>query len=169
KKAIICSSLPQGHLLSEKEVALHFNVSRQPVREAFIKLAEVGLLQILPQRGSRVTQIQPQQVIDAQFIREAIELAIIKRVTDEVTDNDLLKLETNLKEQQVAIKQNNVALFLEKDDEFHQLLITIINCPIAWDIIENIKAMMDRVRFLTLQQITPPELMFKQHTAIFRA
>src|SRR5699024_7128237 len=86
KKAIICCSLPQGHLLSEKEVALHFNVSRQPVREAFIKLAEVGLLQILPQRGSRVTQIQPQQVIDAQFIREAIELAIIKRVTDEVTD-----------------------------------------------------------------------------------
>src|SRR5699024_10881663 len=92
-----------------------------------------------------------------------------KRVTDEVTDNDLIKLETNLKEQQLAIKQNDVALFLEKDDEFHQLLITIIHCPIAWDIIENIKAMMDRVRFLTLQQITPPELMFKQHIATFRA
>lgn len=43
--------------LSEKEVSVRFNVSRQPVREAFIKLAENGLIQIRPQRGSYVNKI----------------------------------------------------------------------------------------------------------------
>lgn len=169
RKAIICCQLPQGYLLSEKEIADHFHVSRQPVREAFIKLAEAGLLQILPQRGSRVTHIQPQQVIDAQFIREAIELAIIKRATEEVTEAHLLRLETNLKEQELAIKNNDALKFLEKDDQFHQLLVDIIDCPLAWNIIENIKAMMDRVRFITLQHITPPQLMLAQHKTIYAA
>ena len=40
-----------------KEVSVRFNVSRQPVREAFIKLAENGLIQIRPQRGSYVNKL----------------------------------------------------------------------------------------------------------------
>lgn len=45
------------HTVVGKEVSVRFNVSRQPVREAFIKLAENGLIQIRPQRGSYVNKI----------------------------------------------------------------------------------------------------------------
>ena len=51
RRDIVHCLIAPGTPLSEKEVSVRFNVSRQPVREAFIKLAENGLIQIRPQRG----------------------------------------------------------------------------------------------------------------------
>ena len=57
RRDIVHCLIAPGTPLSEKEVSVRFNVSRQPVREAFIKLAENGLIQIRPQRGSYVNKI----------------------------------------------------------------------------------------------------------------
>jgi DNA-binding GntR family transcriptional regulator len=57
RRDIVHCLIPPGTPLSEKEVSIRFDVSRQPVREAFIKLAENGLIQIRPQRGSYVNKI----------------------------------------------------------------------------------------------------------------
>ena len=166
RRAIITCQVLPGILLSEKDISTQFNVSRQPVREAFIKLAEAGLVKILPQRGTFVTKISVKKVIDGQFIREAVECAIIKRATQEISDADLLLLEQNLKEQIDANKRKDIRYFLEKDDEFHQILMNVVDCPMAWETVENIKAMMDRVRYLTLEDISPPEDLVKQHEKI---
>ena len=166
RRAIITCQVLPGILLSEKDISTQFNVSRQPVREAFIKLAEAGLVKILPQRGTFVTKISVKKVIDGQFIREAVECAIIKRVAQEISDSDLLSLEKNLKEQIDANKHKDIRYFLEKDDEFHQILMNVIDCPMAWETVENIKAMMDRVRYLTLEDVSPPEDLVKQHEKI---
>ncbi|KES17320.1 GntR family transcriptional regulator [Gilliamella apicola] len=166
RRAIITCQVLPGILLSEKDISTQFNVSRQPVREAFIKLAEAGLVKILPQRGTFVTKISIKKVIDGQFIREAVECAIIKRAAQEISDADLLLLEKNLKEQIDANKRKDIRYFLEKDDEFHQILMNIVDCPMAWETVENIKAMMDRVRYLTLEDISPPENLVKQHEKI---
>lgn len=166
RRAIITCQVLPGILLSEKDISTQFNVSRQPVREAFIKLAEAGLVKILPQRGTFVTKISIKKVIDGQFIREAVECAIIKRAAQEISDEDLLLLEKNLKEQIDANKRKDIRYFLEKDDEFHQILMNIVDCPMAWETVENIKAMMDRVRYLTLEDISPPENLVKQHEKI---
>lgn len=169
RRAIITCQVLPGVLLSEKEISSQFNVSRQPVREAFIKLAEAGLVKILPQRGTFVTKISIKKVIDGQFIREAVECAIIKRVAQEITESDLVLLDKNLAEQIDANKRKDIRCFLEKDDEFHQIIMNVIDCPMAWETVENIKAMMDRVRYLTLEDISPPEDLVKQHKKIVMA
>ncbi|MWP62845.1 GntR family transcriptional regulator [Gilliamella sp. Pas-s25] len=169
RKAIITCQVLPGVLLSEKEISSQFSVSRQPVREAFIKLAEAGLVQILPQRGTFVTKISIKKVIDGQFIRDAVECAIIKQVALRISEADILLLQKNLDEQKQANKHKNIHYFLEKDDEFHQILMNVIDCQMAWESVENIKAMMDRVRFLSLEQISPPEDLVKQHEKILIA
>lgn len=169
RKAIIACKILPGAPLSEKEISSQFNVSRQPVREAFIKLAEAGLVQILPQRGTFVTKISAKKVIDGQFIREAVECAIIERVAIEATNGDITLLKNNINEQKKAVVEGDIKLFLEKDDEFHQILMSIIDCLMAWETVENIKAMMDRVRFLTLDEVSPPKDLIKQHENIYKA
>ena len=57
RQSIVEMHLKPGEALSEKEVAARYGVSRQPVREAFIKLAEAGLLQVLPSRGTFIVKI----------------------------------------------------------------------------------------------------------------
>ncbi|KGA25119.1 GntR family transcriptional regulator [Pectobacterium brasiliense] len=169
RKDIVECNIPPGKLLSEKEISVRFDVSRQPVREAFIKLAEAGLVQILPQRGTFVMKISEQRVADARFIRQALECAIARRAAEMVTEEQLLTLEHNLRRQELAAQNDQVREFLSLDDSFHQLLTQIANCPLAWETIESIKATMDRVRFLSLSQVSPPPSLIQQHYLIFSA
>ena len=59
--------------------------------------------------------------------------------------------------------------FFLLDDEFHQLLSNIADCQLAWDTIENIKAAIDRVRYMSLDHISSPEMLLSQHYEIFDA
>jgi DNA-binding GntR family transcriptional regulator len=89
RQAIITGLLPPGTALSEKDGSEMFGVSRQPVREAFIKLVEAGLLQVLPQRGTRVRKISRRQVEQGRFIREAVEAAVVRLAAESIDDRAL--------------------------------------------------------------------------------
>jgi len=79
RDAIIQLKLRPGNPLSESELAKRLDVSRQPVREAFIKLAEAGLVEVRPQRGTYVLMISRREVETARFVREAVEVAFVRK------------------------------------------------------------------------------------------
>ena len=160
RRDIVHCLIPPGTPLSEKEVSVRFDVSRQPVREAFIKLAENGLIQIRPQRGSYVNKISLSQVRNGCFVRQAI--------AGMVNDEQLYQLEQNLNQQRTAVERQQLTDFFQLDDEFHQKLSQIADCQLAWDTVENIKATIDRVRYMSLDHVTPPDMMLRQHYDIFQ-
>lgn len=169
RRDIVHCLIPPGTPLSEKEVSVRFDVSRQPVREAFIKLAENGLIQIRPQRGSYVNKISMTQVRNGCFVRQAIECAVVRRAGSMLNDEQLYQLEQNLNQQRVAVERQQLNDFFQLDDEFHQKLSLIADCQLAWDTIENIKATIDRVRYMSLDHVTPPDMLLRQHLDIFQA
>ena len=169
RREIVRCLIAPGTPLSEKEVSLRFEVSRQPVREAFIKLAETGLVQIRPQRGTWVNKISISHVKNGCFIREAIECAVVKRAAEKVTHSDLYTLEHLLNQQSVAISDGQIDDFFSLDDKFHQQLALIADCSLAWETVENIKATMDRVRYMSLDHVSPPAMLLEQHRDIFNA
>ena len=77
RRKVLTLELPPGAALSENELAAALGVSRTPVRESLILLAEEGLVQVFPQVGSFVARVDPDGVADAQFLREAVELAAL--------------------------------------------------------------------------------------------
>ncbi len=169
RKDIVTCAIRPGSLLSEKEVSARFNISRQPVREAFIKLAEAGLVQVLPQRGTFVRKISARRVADGRFIREAVEVSVVRRAALEIEPAALMALDHNLQLQKLAAERHDSQAFISLDDEFHRLIAESINCALAWETVENIKAAMDRVRFLTLSEVSPPESLIEQHEEILSA
>ena len=169
RRDIVHCLIPPGTPLSEKEVSIRFDVSRQPVREAFIKLAENGLIQIRPQRGSYVNKISLAQVRNGCFVRQAIECAVARRAAGMMTDSYCYQLEQNLNQQRTAIERKQLNDFFQLDDEFHQKLAQIADCQLAWDTIENLKATMDRLRYMSLDHVSPPEMLLRQHQDIFDA
>lgn len=169
RRDIVHCLIAPGTPLSEKDVSVRFDVSRQPVREAFIKLAENGLIQIRPQRGSYVNKISMQQVRNGCFVRQAIECAVARRAATLINDSQSYQLEQNLHQQRIAIDRKQLNDFFQLDDGFHQKLAQIADCQLAWDTIENIKATMDRVRYMSLDHVSPPEKLLSQHLDIFAA
>jgi GntR family transcriptional regulator, rspAB operon transcriptional repressor len=169
RQAIFAGQLVPGTPLSEKEVSDMFQVSRQPVREAFIKLVEVGVLQVLPQRGTLVKRISPRMVREGRFIREAIESAVARKAAESITDAQLQLLTENVRQQKRASKLNDTAAFLALDEAFHYSIAQSIDCTAAWNTIQDIKAQMDRVRYLSLPEVSPLDLLIRQHAKILAA
>jgi DNA-binding GntR family transcriptional regulator len=169
RQAIFLGEMAPGTPLSEKEVSDMFHVSRQPVREAFIKLVEAGVLQVLPQRGTFVKRISPRRVREGRFIREAIETAVARKAAQHITDEQLKQLTDNLRDQRIAAKANDTSAFLALDEAFHFTIAQTIDCGAAWEAIQDIKAQMDRVRYLSLPDDSPLDHLIKQHAKILGA
>lgn len=166
RQAIVELQLRPGEALSEKEIALRYGVSRQPVREAFIKLAEQGLLQVLPSRGTYVVKISVRDVLNARFVRESIESAVVRAAARLATDGDCTALDRNVAAQREAIDDGDITRFYQLDGEFHQLIGRIADCPQALRVVEQSRAQIDRVRYLSLPDATPVETLVTQHAAI---
>jgi GntR family transcriptional regulator, rspAB operon transcriptional repressor len=169
RQAIVQLQLRPGNLLSEAEIARQLGVSRQPVREAFIKLAEVGLVEVRPQRGTFVVLISIREVQNARFIREAIEVAVVRKAALEATDARIKELRRIIEEQARMGETGDNAGFLRFDEAFHQVIAHSVDCDHAWRVVEGLKAQMDRVRYLSMPEATPAETLVAQHTAIVDA
>jgi GntR family transcriptional regulator, rspAB operon transcriptional repressor len=169
RRAVIQLQFRPGNPLSEAQIARQLGVSRQPVREAFIKLAEVGLVEIRPQRGTFVRKISEREVANARFIREAIEVAIVSKAAAEATPADVARLDALIDRQRAAAATGDTVAFLQFDEQFHQTIAGSADCEDAWRMLEGLKAQMDRVRYLSLPDATPLETIIEQHEHIARA
>ncbi len=169
REAIVSLQLLPGNSLSEAEVAKQMGTSRQPVREAFIKLQEIGLVEILPQRGTFVVKISARDVENARFIREAVEVAIARKACTLAGESDIALLQRLIDDQSRAAEADDQEWFLKLDDAFHQTIAQSADCLYGWRIIEDLKAQMDRVRFLSLPTATPIPKLIDQHRAIAEA
>ena len=169
RQAIVQLQLRPGNLLSEADVARQLGVSRQPVREAFIKLADVGLVEVRPQRGTFVKLISIREVQNARFVREAIEIAIVRKAALEASRSKIVELERILAEQRDASEKGDHVAFLRLDEAFHQAVAHSADCDHAWRVLESLKAQMDRVRYLSMPNATPIDTLIGQHAAIVDA
>src|SRR3954462_4558175 len=122
RAAIIAAELEPGRQLSENELAARLGVSRTPVREALVRLRDERLVQIVPQLGTFVTRISTSAVADAQFIREALECACVRRAAELASEDDVATLEDNLRAQERARDSDDFDAFYVLDDAFHHAL-----------------------------------------------
>ena len=165
---IVKGALAPGTRISESEIAASYKVSRQPVREAFIKLAEEALVEVRPQRGTYVRRISVPAVMTARFVREAVEADIVRQAARAVTPEILALLEANLAAQRAVVDSDDPSRFMELDEGFHRLLAEAAGQPAIWDILEDLKTQMDRVRHISTRQF-PRERLIDQHAAVVAA
>ena len=168
RKAIIEGNLAPGQALSETETSKQFAISRQPVREAFIKLGEERLIEILPQRGTYVRKISVKEVLDARHLREIIEVSIVREVAEH-HDDTLISDLRHIVARQEAVEPGDSTGFYELDEEFHKSIALHAGREYAWRVTEGIKAQMNRVRYLAIDFATPTKLLIAEHAAIIDA
>ncbi|HEY0189431.1 MAG TPA: GntR family transcriptional regulator [Cellulomonas sp.] len=169
RRQIVALQLPPGSPLSETETAARFGVSRTPVRESLILLADEGLVEIYPQRGSFVGRIRYDDVVTAQFVREALECSALDDGGDPVSDGDLATLTDLVAEQHRTDAAGDNQAFFDLDEAFHQHLMTATGHGAAWRIVGQAKAQMDRARRLSLPDEHKVTSLIGQHEAVVAA
>ena len=145
---IVSMALKPGDVISESDIAARYGVSRQPVREAFIRLAQQGLLLIRPKRATVVKKISPEGVRQSRFIRESIEVEIVRRVAARGSAEAEAELHSLIVEQERVSEDPRQFHLL--DELFHRTLARLAGVEYAWQLIDDHKMQLDRVRYLTL-------------------
>jgi GntR family transcriptional regulator, rspAB operon transcriptional repressor len=165
---IVNLRLRPGVRLSENELALRFGTSRAPVREALIRLVEEGLIEVLPQRGSFVSRISLAAMQRARFVREALEVAVVRRVTERGLSQEACEKATAILAEQERV-QDDPEHFTMADDAFHRILADDVGIAQIWAVVEREKSQFDRIRFLSLPVVTPVATLIIQHRNILAA
>lgn len=165
--AVISVALPPGTKVSESEIAKQLGVSRQPVRDAFFRLSNLGFLSIRPQRATLITQISLDAVDDAVFTRTALETECLRTALTRANSALLAALKENMELQKQATEATAVA-FHKLDEAFHESICNIAGHAHVWILIKEQKAHLDRIRFLTLSQ-ERRSLVIAEHTRIVNA
>lgn len=167
RRKVLTLELKPGAALSENELAAALGVSRTPVRESLILLAEEGLVHVFPQVGSFVSRVDPGRVADAQFLREAVELAALDDIAPDPDPDLVEELRQNL------ARQREPGLDLEEffalDEAFHHGLLRLSGHDRAWSTVASAKGHLDRARRLGLYEAKSPTAFADQHVEIFQA
>ncbi len=166
RERIVSVALVPGELLSEVRIAQDYGVSRTPVREAFKRLEEERLLDVVPKVGSFVARIDLDAVRDSQFIRETLECRIVELAAARIRPAQRAQLVAVLARQNGAVEDNDSAAFFRADENMHELLAKIAGHARIWDVIHEAKAQLDRLRRLALIDPERQRKRFLEHRAI---
>lgn len=169
KARILDLDLAPGAALSEPDLALQYGVSRTPIREALIRLADEGLVSIIPKSGTMVSRIPVHLLPEAILVRQALEDVTVRHAAARATRSDLLRLEASILSQEELVAAADFDSFHLADEEFHALIAGIAGLPGIWTLVERAKMHIDRYRRLTLPQAGRMERVVREHRAVLEA
>lgn len=169
REQIIFLELAPGSPIDMQKLVDELEVSRSPLRDALLKLQEDNLVEIFPQKGSRVSKINLKEVEVERFMRATLELAVIPQFAQVCTNEQILNLRAAIENQKIALEFGSKKNFLKADDEFHKIFFTTTGNTRIWKLIQHQSGNYRRIRFLANQV---PEILhgiLAEHEEIFAA
>jgi DNA-binding GntR family transcriptional regulator len=169
KESILSGSLEPGGAIDKLELCERLGVSRFPVSSAINRLAFERLVTIAPQHGSFVAPISVEDVRERLFVRCALEAEIAAQAALRMPAEGLRSLERNLRDQQGAVEARDVAGFYLLDVDFHRLLASQLGLRHSGEILDGLRAHLERVRRLLLAPAGRLPLALAEHRAVVEA
>ncbi|KQT84113.1 GntR family transcriptional regulator [Aurantimonas sp. Leaf443] len=163
---IVSLELPPGTPLQEKMLLERFQVSRTPVREALIRLAEMGLVDVFPQSGTFVSRVPVNAIPEAVLVRKALEAITVEAAARSGDPRCGLRLDTIVQRQRIAAEHGELGLFHEADEAFHAEIAAIAGHPGIWRLLMQVKVQIDRARRLTLPALGRMRSVMAEHQEI---
>ncbi|MEM6886964.1 MAG: GntR family transcriptional regulator [Pseudomonadota bacterium] len=169
KQAILSLDFPPGANLRKAPVCERLGVSRAPVADAIARLASEGLVDVVPQSGTRVSYFSMDEIREGAFLREALELATVAKVARDLTDDQRKRLSRNMRLQELLIEDEDIPGFYQADEEFHGLLMEFTGFRRLAVVAQTVSLQVSRARMLLLP--TPGRIAetLAEHRAIFEA
>lgn len=166
KQAIMTLHYPPGTVMSTQEIATKLNVSRTPVREAFLRLQQEGLVDMIPQRETMVSRIDLKRVEEERFIRESLEVAVIDPFLQRCKPSHFTRLREVIQKQRELLQEKRYADFVNYDNQWHRLVFDVAERPLAWETMMSVNGHYNRIRVLTARIDATSAGVIQQHYKI---
>ncbi len=149
-------------------LVLNLNQVQLLLKRIFQQLLTYPEHLLIPQKGSYISKIDYDIIEESRFFRLALELAILKIACKGIPDNYLIKLKSNIVEQELCVNMVDHTIFQNLDNVFHKLLFESVGKQWSYDIISSQMAYFDRFRILTLKALKIDKIV-NEHKSILDA
>ncbi len=169
REAIIGLAFAPGEFIQKDAICKRLGVSRFPVSEALGRLADEGFVEILPQRGTRVTHIDIPSCRQAMFIRRALEGEAVRVIARRAGARVAERLEPILAAQKLAMDHGDGVAFFRHDIAFHDTILVELGYERVQAVVEAARGSLDRTRLFLLRTPARQHQSYLEHTAITAA
>lgn len=166
---IVSLARKPGSQVNEKAIALAHGVSRTPVREAILRLAGEGLIDVVSKAGTYVSRIRLSALAETIVVRKALEEVTVRAAVANATASQIIGLRAILTRQIEASAAGDQNAFHSADEAFHEAIARAGGFPGIWALVQNVKLQVDRYRRLTLPQPGRMALVIDEHKAVLDA
>ncbi len=147
KAAILGLDFPPGAIIRKTAICEWFELSRSPVSDALLKLSSEGLVDIVPQSGTRVARLSMAALREDAFLREALEVAAARHAANHRTDETLARLSRNVEMQKMLIVDVD-----KTDVAFHENIMATTGVSRLPATVRTLSQHVDRARLLLLPE-----------------
>jgi len=169
KKSILNLDFHPGEQLHIEDFTQKLEVSRTPIREAFLRLATEGLIDVRPRVGYFVSTITEQDIRDLFEVREIVETRAAKQAAEALTDEELEKLKALMQESEQAVKDRDFETYIENDVKFHDYLQKHVGNKRLLSVMDSLNDQTHRERVLSTRSRLNIEQTLVEHNRIVEA
>lgn len=167
RRRILDNVWPPGHRALEAELAGDLRMSRTPVREALIRLATEGLVEVIPRHGMRVLPVSAETMREIYEMLTALEaMAAELAVRRRPSEAELKPLVEASRDMARALKADDLDAWALADERFHQHLITLSGNRLLVDAVQNCWDRAHRARMVTLRMRPKPSHSTREHLEV---
>lgn len=156
--AVIAGEMTPGVVYSAPSLAEQFGVSPTPVREALLDLAKEGLVEVVRNKGFRVTALSAKELDDITELRALIEPPTVRRITEQgvsaKTIKQLRPLATGI--EKAAARRDFIA-HVTIDMQFHLALLELAGNP---RLLETVRSLRTSSRIYGLRELPDGDALF---------
>lgn len=153
RDAIVDGSLAPGEQLRDVELAARLGVSRTPVREALLRLAEAGLVVAQPGRSTTVSSLNLRDIREARDVVAAMHELAVREAVGGLTEADLDAMREANDRFRAAIERGDVEAALRADDELHGIPVRVASNRALTSVLDQFTPVLrraERLRFSSL-------------------
>ena len=144
ERRIIELTMKPGEIINEKELAQEFKVSRTPVREALLKLSEKELVEIIPRKGTYVSQIDIKKIKNTYEIKMYLEALAASLAAERATSEEIEEILKVIEELKKLDPKKDYKKYIELDQLFHKLTRDASRNSMLIEYLENLNIITER-------------------------
>lgn len=174
KQQILRGEIEPGERLMQIQVAENLRASRTPVREAFRRLEQDGLVERLPQGGVRVTRPDTETIQEVFGIRKVLEAYAIELVCDRITPQEIAALKRLSSQAQELLSSRElgfrakISRLFELNSQFHDTIYRASGNTYLMGTINSLRNIVGRLRLLGLRADDTWSQAWDEHTQLIK-
>ena len=151
KRRILDNEIPAGAQTLEQELAEMLGMSRTPVREAMIRLAEDGMVEVRPRHGMRVLPVSADDMREIYEILTALESIAAELVARRgLSKAEMARIEEAVADMEAALARDDRTAWATADERFHMLLVELSGNRRLSALVNTYYEQSHRARMITL-------------------